>query len=323
MIAVVVFLLLSLNLVATDEPPRSIYNILKCQDRFAPLVDAIKNFPEIVEALKGGKKDITLFAPNDDAFKKVGTLPSGEHLQRIVQYHLLTEIVTLKDGLNREIFMTLLTEPILGGPQRVKILKKKNDFYVNDRIKVIEKNIQASNGIIQVVDAVLLPPGDEFKQLAEEPTKASIYLAGMSLIDMDDILKKQRLTLFVPINEAFDHLPKGELHFLFSREGRGNLTRLLKRHIVPSIIYLGELEQNEVKLTTLEDGVTLLVQKRDSGGFFVNGIAVQTNDVFGKNGAINYVVGVVPKKPKVETGWIAAVRKTLKSIMDYIAGINK
>jgi len=264
------------------------------------MLDAIKQYPDLVNALKGGKKDITLLVPDNDAFKKAGDLPNSDRLLHLLQYHALTEEIELKDGLNREIFMTWLSEPVLGAPQRVKILQRGKSYFVNDKVKVIEKNIMATNGVLHVIDTVLIPPPDEFHRLAEDPTRASIFVDALALTDLYGIVEKQRLTIFVPLNEAFESLPKGERERLFSEPGVANLTRILKRHIVPAVVYLGELEQSEIKLNTLEDGVTLLVQKRDNGNFFVNGVPVKTNDVFGKNGALNFVSSIVPKQPKID-----------------------
>jgi len=287
-----------------ESTPRSIYKILECQDRFSKLVEVVANFPDVLAALRGGKTGITLFAPNNDAFAELGKLPEGDDLLKMLQYHLVSEVIKLEGHLDKEIFMTWLTEPILGGAQRIKVLQKNNTYAVNDKITVVDRNINATNGLIQVIDTVLLPPPDMFHRLAEQPTKMSIFVDAVALTDMTDILEKQRLTVFVPTNLAFEALSKEERKALFSPAGRTNLTNLLKRHIVPSLIYLGELEQSEVKLQTMEDGVTLTVKKRGDYQFEVNGVNVADNDVFGLNGAMNLVNTILPaKQPKQSHAW--------------------
>jgi uncharacterized surface protein with fasciclin (FAS1) repeats len=261
------------------------------------LVTCIEKFPDILGAMRGDKKDLTLFAPTNDAFEELGILPEGDDLLRVLRYHIVGEVVTLNGKLNKQIFLTWLSEPILGGAQRIKILPKNKTFTVNDKVLVIDKNLNATNGIIQVLDTVLLPPPDIFHRLAQQPTKLSMFVDAVSLTDLISPLKKQRLTVFVPSNQAFDDLPKDERKALFSPAGKANLTDLLKRHIVPAVVYLGELEHNEVKLQTLADGISLEVKRRGDK-FFVNGIRVDTNDVFGKNGAMNWVDTILPKKPK-------------------------
>jgi uncharacterized surface protein with fasciclin (FAS1) repeats len=303
---------------AGEQTPRSILQILECQDRFSTLVDAIKNFQDINDALRGGKKDLTLFAPNNDAFAAIGNLPNGDELQNIVQYHLLSEVVKLNGHLNKEIFSTWLTEPVLGSAQRIKVMLKNNSYVVNDKILVLDRNMNATNGIIHTIDTVLVPPGDIFHRLAEQPTKAATFVDAISLTDLDDILKQQRLTVFVPTNQAFDGIPKEQRKALFSPVGRANLTNIMKGHIVPAVIYLGELEQSEVKLPTMADGVTLTVQKRE-GNFFVNGVPVAVNDMFGQNGAMNLVNSLVPQQPKDDAiermdSWLKVFSKMVKEV---------
>ena len=81
------------------------------------------------------------------------------------------------------------------------------------------------------------------------------------------------------------------------------------------------MDQNEIKLNTLQEGVTLLVQRRDNK-FLVNGVPVTVHDVFGSNGAINYVPHIVPEQlppapdyTGVEnslTRWLNSFREWLK-----------
>jgi len=83
------------------------------------------------------------------------------------------------------------------------------------------------------------------------------------------------------------------------------LTSILKRQIVPCVVYLGELDQSEIKLGTLE-GVTLTVQ-RHNWKFRVNGVPVVRNDVFGSNGAMNFVDNCYKRR----VNFCEANRKTL------------
>jgi len=82
-----------------------------------------------------------------------------------------------------------------------------------------------------------------------------------------------------------------------SLAGQADLTSILKRQIVPCVVYLGELDQSEIKLGTLE-GVTLTVQ-RHNWKFRVNGVPVVRNDVFGSNGAMNFVDQIVTKEESI------------------------
>jgi uncharacterized surface protein with fasciclin (FAS1) repeats len=110
----------------------------------------------LVETLKG-KGPYTVFAPTDEAFAK---LPAGtvetllkpenkEKLKSILLYHVVSGDVTAKQ------VMTLSSAKTVGG-QDVSISAASGTVMVNDA-KVIKADVMASNGVIHVIDTVLLP----------------------------------------------------------------------------------------------------------------------------------------------------------------------
>ncbi len=120
------------------------------------LVAAVKA-GELVDALSNAGP-FTVFAPTNDAFNKLpaGTVEnllkpeSKETLVDILQYHVSVGVYktdAFQDGQN--------IGQVNGN--NITINKKGNDFFVNGNAKIIA-SIPASNGIIHVVDGVLLPP---------------------------------------------------------------------------------------------------------------------------------------------------------------------
>lgn len=110
----------------------------------------------LADALKG-KGPFTVFAPNDDAFNK---LPAGtvetllrpenkEKLKAILLYHVVSGDVTAAK------VMKLSTAKTLDG-QDVRISSDGGAVMVNDA-KVVKADVMASNGVIHVIDTVLLP----------------------------------------------------------------------------------------------------------------------------------------------------------------------
>lgn len=122
-------------------------------------------FTTLVAALQAAKLDVTLsgagpftvFAPTDDAFKKlpngtVATLlkdPEGK-LKQVLLYHVVSGSVMSKDAMNLTSAKTIQGDTIA-------LSVKNGSLMVNDA-KVIIKDIKASNGVIHVIDTVLLPP---------------------------------------------------------------------------------------------------------------------------------------------------------------------
>ena len=111
---------------------------------------------DLVDTLKGAGP-FTVFAPTDDAFAKLpaGTLEdllkpeNKEKLKGILTYHVVAGKVMAKDVVN-------LTSAKTVNGQEVKITAKDGKVMVNDAT-VTKTDIDCSNGVIHVVDTVLLP----------------------------------------------------------------------------------------------------------------------------------------------------------------------
>jgi uncharacterized surface protein with fasciclin (FAS1) repeats len=106
------------------------------------------------EALSG-KGPLTVFAPTDEAFKKIpketldGLLADKEALKSVLLYHVVSGEVMSKD------VVKLKSAKTLNGAE-VKI-DAKDGVKINDS-KVTKADVVASNGVIHVIDTVLLPP---------------------------------------------------------------------------------------------------------------------------------------------------------------------
>ncbi len=109
----------------------------------------------LVETLKG-KGPFTVFAPTDDAFKKLpaGTLEKlladKAQLTKVLTYHVVAGKVMAAD-------VVKLTEAKTVEGSSVKISVKDGKVKV-DGANVVKTDVGASNGVIHVIDAVILPP---------------------------------------------------------------------------------------------------------------------------------------------------------------------
>jgi len=114
---------------------------------------------DLVDALKSDGP-FTVFAPTDEAFAKLpeGTvetllLPENkDQLRAVLLYHVVEGKVTSEEVVN------LTSAPTLQGDS-VDISVKMGKVYI-DNAEVIAADVEASNGIIHVIDAVILPSAD-------------------------------------------------------------------------------------------------------------------------------------------------------------------
>jgi transforming growth factor-beta-induced protein len=143
---------------AMETPkPKDIVDTAVADGRFKTLVAAVQA-AGLVDTLKG-KGPFTVFAPTDDAFAK---LPAGTvdallkdlpKLKDILLYHVVPGKVMAADVLKLDGKMvdTALMD------QQIKITVKDGKVYLNDNVQVIITDVETSNGVIHVIDTVLLP----------------------------------------------------------------------------------------------------------------------------------------------------------------------
>ncbi|MCF0148985.1 MAG: fasciclin domain-containing protein [Clostridium sp.] len=136
---------------------KNIIEIAKSDGRFNTLVEAL-NKANLVNTLEG-KGPFTVFAPTDDAFKKLpaGTLENllkpenKDALKDILLYHVAKGNLSSADVLKLDGKKITL----LNG-KTANISVKNGDVFINNA-KIIITDIPASNGTIHVIDAVLIP----------------------------------------------------------------------------------------------------------------------------------------------------------------------
>jgi len=142
--------------VQDDASQKNVVQVAVSSKDHTTLVTAVKA-GELVDALSNAGP-FTVFAPTNDAFNKLpaGTVDnllkpaSKETLVDILQYHVSVGVYkaeALQDG------QTI--GQVNGG--NIKITKKEGAIYVNGTAKIIA-SIPAANGVVHVIDGVLLPP---------------------------------------------------------------------------------------------------------------------------------------------------------------------
>jgi len=141
--------------VETEAKPmnKNIVEIASEAGNFTTLVAAIKA-AGLVETLSGAGP-FTVFAPTDEAFAKLpagtveGLLEDKEKLAKILTYHVVAGKVMAKD-----VVTITSAKTVEGGEITVKVEGGK---VMVDNANVVTTDIEASNGVIHVIDSVILP----------------------------------------------------------------------------------------------------------------------------------------------------------------------
>jgi len=139
------------------QTDKTIVDIAVEDGRFGTLVTALQA-ADLVETLSG-EGPFTVFAPTDDAFAALpdgaldGLLADIPALTNVLLYHVVSGEVLAAD-----VVQLSAADTVLGQPVTITVADDK--VMVNDA-QVIITDIQGSNGVIHVIDAVILPPQDE------------------------------------------------------------------------------------------------------------------------------------------------------------------
>lgn len=251
-------------------------------DDFKTLVSAIKA-ASLVEAFKA-EGPFTVFAPTDDAFAKLpeGTLEAllqdKDKLTKILTYHVVKGNVMSKDVAKINAAGTLQ-----GALLRIDASK---GVRVNDA-KVVNADLRARNGVIHVIDTVLLPPSDIIDTAANADSFKTLVTAVKAAELVDALKSKGPFTVFAPTDEAFAKLPEGTLPALLNDQEK--LQAILKYHVVPGYVTAADAMKLD-RAKTLQGGEL----KIDSnGGVHVNDANVIKADILTANGVIHVIDSVL------------------------------
>jgi uncharacterized surface protein with fasciclin (FAS1) repeats len=244
----------------------------------------------------GGPGPFTVFAPTDAAFE---ALPEGlletlletptDLLAEVLQYHVVAGRVTAAQVVG-------LTEAdSLLGP-KINIQVDAGTVVLNGRVQVVTTDIQASNGIIHVIDAVLLPadftfPGSIADVVAASPRFSTLLTAvGAAAPAIASTLSGDgTFTLFAPTNNAFDTVPPAALADLLADQA--GLTNVLLNHVLGMTV-LSPAVMDGLEAQTLLAGSSLAFDVSPEG-VFIGDVEVTAFDIKAENGVIHVIDGVL------------------------------
>lgn len=312
--------------VPTEAPaevmePKDIVDIAIADGRFTTLVSAVQA-AGLVDTLKG-EGPFTVFAPTDDAFAKLpegtvdGLLADIPALTNVLLYHVLAGNVKAADvvGLNGQSVDTAL--------EGAQLAIKADDMgvFLNENVKVVVTDIEASNGVIHVVDTVLLPPSDDMG-MAEKldivdtaiaDGNFTTLVAAVQAAGLVDTLKGEGpFTVFAPTDEAFAKLPEGTVEGLLNDIPA--LTDILLYHVVPGKVMAADVVALDGQMVdTALEGEQIAVAVEDGKVMLNESSQVIVTDIETANGVIHVIDTVL--LPDTE-GEMSASMEDQKDIID-------
>jgi transforming growth factor-beta-induced protein len=269
-----------------ETPPKTIVETAVEAGSFTTLVSLVQA-AGLVDALSG-PGPFTVFAPTDEAFAKVpkptleALAADPAKLRAVLLYHVVPGAVP---------------SSAITGPTAAKTLNGANvqlrragGTVMVDNARVLAADVQASNGVIHVVDTVLIPK----PAAAPRRTIAQTAAATGSFKTLTALLRQAGLagtlgtkgpyTVFAPTDAAFAKVPKRTLAAL--AKDKAKLRAVLLYHVAPGNLGASTVAKR-TQVRTL-NGASLRI--RASGGAVrVGGARVVRADVAASNGVIHAI----------------------------------
>ncbi len=258
---------------------------------FNTLVTAVQA-AGLVDTLKG-EGPFTVFAPTDAAF---AALPAGTIEALLADVPALTDILLyhVVPGQVPSAQVVNLDSATTAQGSNVAIRVENGAVFV-DNAQVITTDIETSNGIIHVIDAVIMPQAAEAAPMMDivdtaiEAGSFSTLVAAVQAAGLVDTLKGEGpFTVFAPTDEAFAALPEGTIEALLA--DIPTLTDILLYHVVPGKVLAEQVVTLDSATTAQGSDVSITVEM---GNVFVDGAQVITTDIETSNGVIHVIDAVI------------------------------
>jgi uncharacterized surface protein with fasciclin (FAS1) repeats len=160
----------------------------------------------------------------------------------------------------------------------------KGKLTVNN-VRFVTTDIIATNGVIHIIDAVLLPPTKNIVETAIANPKLKGLVAAVQAAGLVETLQGEGpFTVFAPVDSAFYKLDRAALEAL--KNNPEELKKILFYHVVSGKVYAGDVVKLTEAETVLGEKVTISVK---DGKVYVNDARVITTDIQTTNGVIHLI----------------------------------
>ncbi len=239
---------------------------------------------------------LTLFAPTDAAFDELpeGALdalladPEGP-LTNVLSHHALDGLYLAEDFEDGVSYMT-------ANEDEVTITIDGDDIYVDD-VLVTVADLEAVNGVLHVIDVLLLPPADNnsvFGIIEDSPVHETLEGALNQTGLAGPLTNGGPFTVFAPTDAAFELLPADFISNLTAFE----LATVLQGHVVSGVYLAADLFDGQVLNTLAGSGFERTITI-DGADVYVGDALISVVDIEAENGVVHIIDAVLPPPPPV------------------------
>lgn len=302
-------------------PPEAttIVDVAVADGNFTTLVAALEA-ADLVTTLDDEDGTFTVFAPTDDAFEALGQetidalLADTDTLADILTYHVLSTEVNAEAAIGQA---GSLVETVNGDSIALSL---SGDNLLVNTATVTMTDIATDNGIIHVIDAVLMPPefvdasDSTIAQVAAGDEQFSTLVAALTEADLVSTLDNPdaTFTVFAPTNDAFDMIDEGTLAALL--EDTDALSAVLLQHVVADVEAdsVTAFSLNGTSIETVSGASVPILINEETDSLTVGGATVVVSNIQANNGIIHVIDTVIVGDVELPT--------PAMSIVDVAAG---
>jgi uncharacterized surface protein with fasciclin (FAS1) repeats len=286
---------------APEPSPGNIVEVATAAGSFPTLLAAVEA-AGLADALSDDSASLTVFAPTEAAFAALpeGTLDAlladPEALANILTYHVLDSEV----GVGAALDLAPTTVATLQGGD-IALTKRDDDYLYVNLSQVVDYDIEASNGVIHVIDSVLLPPDltpstMTIAEIAQADGNFDTLVTALTAANLVGTVNDPdaSLTVFAPTDAAFEELGEAAVNYLL------NNLEILESTLLYHVVAGAELTSIDAIAAT---GTSLVMANGDEAtislgesGLMIEGANIVTTDIVASNGII-HVIDVVLEAP--------------------------
>ena len=236
-----------------------------------------------------GPGPFTVFAPTDDAFAALpdGVLagllddPAGA-LTNVLLYHVLGDSVASGALTSGQFAITINGDSVV-------VTIDGDNVYINNAM-VTTADIRTDNGIVHVIDAVLVPGSTVYEVVAGSEDHTTLEIA-VKAAGLQGALSDPfgTYTVFAPTDDALEELPPGTLDALLA-DPKGTLTDILLYHVLGTKVLSTDLSDGMTATTLEASDITVMIS---GDTVMINNARVITPDIETDNGVVHVINAVI------------------------------
>jgi len=305
------------------QPTQNIVTLAQGNSNLSTLVAALVKFPDLVTTLSG-TGNFTVFAPTNDAFaglldaigqSSLDDIPE-DVLRDVLEYHVIASAAVRSTQLTAGPVTTVGGENITVGTT--------GGIKLNGTVNVVAADIEATNGIVHVIDAVLVPPSitpivgtivaPAFFNKDFTTLIAAVKAASPTVLQT--LLNSEKKTLFAPTNAAFTAAG------ITSLPNEATLNAVLTYHVINAEVFAADIANGSSSAATLNGNIYL---SKGTAGVFINGTTqVTATDITGSNGVVHVINRtLLPPSQTIAQIAVAASTASTPQFTQLVAALSK